>query len=162
MRFADRPPVVRRVVLCSARLAAAEIGRMASETIDRLFAAAVAARQNAYAPYSGFPVGAALLTREGAVFAGANVENAAYPAGLCAEASAIAAMVAAGEREIAEILIVADAAEPVMPCGSCRQRLFEFAAADMKVHSARLSGLSGSLTLGELLPHAFGPKSLER
>jgi cytidine deaminase len=135
---------------------------MASETIDKLFAAAVAARQNAHAPYSRFPVGAALLTRKGAVFAGANVENAAYPAALCAEASAIAAMVAAGDREIVEILIIADAAEPVMPCGSCRQRLFEFASTGMKVHSAGLSGVTRSLTLAELLPHAFGPKSLER
>lgn len=135
---------------------------MASDAIDKLFAAAMAARQNAYAPYSGFPVGAALLTRTGALFAGANVENAAYPAGLCAEASALAAMIAAGEREIVEVLIVADAAEPIMPCGSCRQRLFEFAASGMKVHSARLSGVSQSLTFAELLPHAFGPKSLGR
>ncbi len=131
------------------------------DAIDRLFEAAAAARRNAYAPYSGFAVGAALLTASGAVFAGANVENAAYPVGLCAEAAAIAAMIAAGERQIAEILILAESAEPIMPCGACRQRLFEFAGKEMKVHSARPAGVALSLTLAELLPHAFGPQTLK-
>lgn len=130
-------------------------------TIDELFSAAQVARQNAYAPYSHFPVGAALLTRRGTIFTGANVENAAYPAGLCAEASAIAAMITAGEREVVEIVIVADSADPVMPCGSCRQRLFEFAGRGMSVHSASLMGVRRSLSLAELLPHAFGPKTLD-
>ena len=97
--------------------------------IDRLFEAAAAARRNAYAPYSNFAVGAAILTASGAVFAGANVENAAYPVGLCAEASAIAAMITAGERRIAEVFLLAEGAEPIMPCGACPQRLFEFATA---------------------------------
>lgn len=115
------------------------------DAIDRLFEAATAARRNAYAPYSGFAVGAALLTASGAIFAGANVENAAYPVGLCAEAAAIAGMIAAGERQIAEILILAESAEPIMPCGACRQRLFEFATKEMKVHSARPAGVALSL-----------------
>jgi cytidine deaminase len=132
------------------------------DAIDRLFAAAVAARRNAYAPYSGFAVGAALLSASGAVFAGANVENAAYPVGHCAEASAIASMIGAGERQIAEILILAESTEPIMPCGACRQRLFEFAGKDMKVHSADPTGVKLSLTLAELLPHAFGPQTLKR
>ncbi|MGB8277461.1 MAG: cytidine deaminase [Methylovirgula sp.] len=130
------------------------------DAIDRLFEAATAARRNAYAPYSGFAVGAALLTASGAIFAGANVENAAYPVGLCAEAAAIAGMIAAGERQIAEILILAESAEPIMPCGACRQRLFEFATKEMKVHSARPAGVALSLRLAELFPHAFGPGSL--
>jgi cytidine deaminase len=130
--------------------------------IDELFSAALAARQNAYAPYSHFAVGAALVTSTGEVFVGANVENAAYPAGLCAESSAIAAMIVAGKRDISEIVIVAESSELVMPCGSCRQRLFEFAALGMKVHSAGLEGIRQSLTLAELLPHAFGPRTLAR
>ncbi len=118
-------------------------------------------RRNAYAPYSGFAVGAALVTPSGAIFSGANVENAAYPVGLCAEAAAVAAMIAAGEKEIAEILIVAESAEPIMPCGACRQRLFEFAGKETKVHSASLAGVALSLTLAELLPQAFGPQTLK-
>jgi len=128
--------------------------------IETLFAAATAVRRHAYAPYSGFAVGAALVTGSGKVFAGANVENAAYPLGLCAEASAIAAMIGAGEKEIAEILILAEAAEPIMPCGACRQRLFEFSSKATKVHSASPAGVAMSLTLAELLPHAFGPQTL--
>lgn len=131
------------------------------DEIDRLFDAAVKARAHAYAPYSGFAVGAALKTASGAVFAGANVENASYPVGLCAEAGAIAAMVAAGEREIVEILIVAECAAPIMPCGACRQQLAEFAGPSAKVHSASPTGVTACLTLGALLPHAFGPKNLK-
>lgn len=130
------------------------------DTLDELFLAAGAARQNAYAPYSGFAVGAALRSASGAVFSAANVENAAYPVGTCAEAGAIAAMIAAGERRIAEILIIAESAEPLMPCGACRQRIFEFATKDMKVHSAGPAGLRKSVLFTELFPHAFGPGSL--
>ena len=88
--------------------------------------AASAARRHAYAPYSGFAVGAALLTPSGAIFAGTNVENAAYPTGICAEAGAISAMIASGERQIAEILVLGDGAALVTPCGACRQRIREF------------------------------------
>ena len=90
---------------------------------------ALRARANAHAPYSGFKVGAAIRCPDGSVFAGCNVENVAYPEGTCAEAGAIAAMVAAGAREIAEVLVVADSPTPVTPCGGCRQKLAEFAAA---------------------------------
>ncbi len=129
--------------------------------LEALFEAAVSVRHKAYAPYSGFAVGAAIRTPSGAIFAGANVENAAYPVGLCAEAAALGAMIAAGEREIAEILILADSGDAIMPCGACRQRLFEFASPATKLHSARPAGVTTSLTLAELLPRAFGPDSLK-
>ena len=96
-------------------------------SLDRLFEAARQARGRAYAPYSGFRVGAAVLGADGAVFAGCNVENAAYPVGLCAEAGAIAAMVAAGERRLAEVLVLGDGGALTTPCGACRQRIREFA-----------------------------------
>jgi cytidine deaminase len=130
------------------------------DAIDELFRAALAARKNAYAPYSRFAVGAAVRSASGAIYSGANVENAAYPAGTCAEAGAIAAMVGAGERQIAEILIIAESAEPIMPCGVCRQQIFEFAMKDATVHSANLTGVRKSVLFAELFPHAFGAKNL--
>ncbi len=120
----------------------------------------MAARSHAYAPYSGFAVGAALLTPEGQIFSGANVENAAYPVGLCAEASAIAGMIAAGAREISELLVCADSAEPVTPCGACRQRIFEFALPSARIHCADLRGAQTSFSLASLLPQAFGARHL--
>lgn len=114
-----------------------------------------AARAMAHAPYSGFAVGAALRTSSGRVFAGCNVENASYPEGICAETAAIAAMVAAGERKIAAVCIIADSAEPISPCGGCRQRLAEFAGPDLPVTMATLSGHAITHRLGELLPLAF-------
>lgn len=125
--------------------------------IDTLIAAAAAARVNAYAPYSGFAVGAALRTPSGAIFSGANVENASYPVGTCAEAGAIASMVAAGETRIAEILVLGAGDALVTPCGACRQRIREFAHDDAKVHVAGPDGLRASFTVAELLPQAFGP-----
>ena len=120
--------------------------------------AALAARKNAHAPYSGFSVGACLKSKSGKLYAGCNVENAAYPQGQCAEASAIGVMVAAGEKEIVEILVVAESPEPVSPCGGCRQRLREFAADQTPVHLCGPEGLRRTITLGELLPLSFGPK----
>ncbi len=120
-----------------------------------LMDAARAARENAHAPYSGFKVGAAIRTRQGTVYAGCNVENVSYPEGTCAEAGAIAAMVAAGETEIAEVLVIADSPVPVTPCGGCRQRLSEFASPEVPVILADLSGEAGRMTLGDLLPGAF-------
>lgn len=114
-----------------------------------------AVREHAHAPYSRFKVGAAIRTASGGVFAGCNVENASYPEGTCAEAGAIAAMVAAGEREIAEVAVIADAPEPVPPCGGCRQRLAEFAAPEVRVVMATLGGETRVATVGELLPGAF-------
>ncbi|MEL7343903.1 MAG: cytidine deaminase, partial [Pseudomonadota bacterium] len=90
-------------------------------------------RENAYAPYSNFKVGAALQTTGGRVHVGCNVENVAYPEGTCAEAGAIAAMVAAGDTAIAEIAVIADSPTPVPPCGGCRQKLAEFASGDVIV-----------------------------
>ncbi len=122
---------------------------------DDLLAAAIAARKRAYAPYSKFAVGAAIRTSTGAIYTGCNVENASYPEGWCAETSAIAAMVAAGERDIAEIVVCGESEAPISPCGGCRQRLAEFGQADTVVRAAGLQGARGRWTLGELLPAAY-------
>ncbi|MCU0484422.1 MAG: cytidine deaminase [Chloroflexi bacterium] len=127
---------------------------------DDLFAAAMAARANAYAPYSRYPVGAALRGADGRVYAGTNFENAAYPQGQCAEACAIGAMIAAGERRIVEALVVAAGEHIATPCGGCRQRLREFMALDAPLHLAGPGGLRRTVTLGELLPLSFGPEHL--
>jgi len=126
-------------------------------SIEALFSAAAAARKNAYAPYSGFPVGAALRSRSGTIYVGANVENAAYPVGTCAEAGAIAAMISAGETHIVELLVIGEGAALVTPCGACRQRIREFACGDAAIHVAGPSGVRASFTLDSLLPEAFGP-----
>lgn len=125
-----------------------------------LFAAARAVRERAYAPYSGFRVGAALRCPDGSLHVGCNVENIAYPEGTCAEAGAIAAMVAAGRREITEIWVLADAPEPVSPCGGCRQKLAEFAGPEVTVVLAGPAGERARTTLGALLPGAFGPRQM--
>ena len=126
---------------------------------EDLLAAAAAARANAHAPYSRFGVGAALRTASGRIFAGCNVENASYPVGTCAEAGAVAAMVAAGERRIVEVLVLGDVEPPPTPCGACRQRLAEFCAPDVPVHAAALDGVKATHALGALLPHAFTLKA---
>jgi homotetrameric cytidine deaminase len=127
---------------------------------EELLAAAEAVMRNAYAPYSNFPVGAALSTPSGAVFTGANVENAAYPQGQCAEASAIGAMVAGGESRITAVAVVAERLDICPPCGGCRQRLKEFAAPDTPVYLGRPGGPVQTTTVGELLPLAFDEGSL--
>jgi cytidine deaminase len=124
--------------------------------------AAVAVRENAHAPYSNFKVGAAIRARSGAVYAGCNVENVAYPQGTCAEAGAIAAMVAAGETQLTEVYVVAGSEMPVTPCGGCRQKLAEFGAGDVSVTMATTGGVEQVSTLGALLPGAFGPAHMER
>jgi cytidine deaminase len=128
--------------------------------LDALFKAASEAQARAYAPYSRFRVGAAVLSESGAVYAGCNVENAAYPIGTCAEAAAIAAMVAAGDTRITAILVVGDGAALVTPCGACRQRIRELAAHDTPVHVAGAGGVRKSFRLADLLPFAFGPDNL--
>jgi xanthosine phosphorylase len=120
-----------------------------------LLEAALVAYGNAHAPYSGFRVGAAVRTEGGRIFAGANVENASYPEGNCAEASALAAMVAAGGRRIVEVLVVAAGERLCTPCGGCRQRLCEFGSPDTLVHLCDPGGLRRTVTLGELLPLSF-------
>ncbi len=117
--------------------------------------AARAVRENAYVPYSQFKVGAALQTASGAVHVGCNVENVAYPEGTCAEAGAIAAMVAAGETEIRAVYVIADSPQPVPPCGGCRQKLMEFAAPETPVTLATVGGAERTVTVGDLLPGAF-------
>ena len=116
---------------------------------------AAAVRLNAHAPYSGFKVGAALRSVEGRTHLGCNVENVAYPEGTCAEAGAIAAMIAAGDKRIAEVAVIADSPAPVPPCGGCRQKLAEFAAGDVVVTLATTRGATLVTTVAELLPGAF-------
>ena len=128
--------------------------------IDDLFAQAKAAQARAYAPYSKFRVGAAVACPSGAVFAGCNVENAAYPVGSCAEAGAIVAMVLAGERRIAAVMVMGDGDALVTPCGGCRQRIREFAAPDTPIHVAGPEGPRRTFTFDQLLPVSFGPDHL--
>src|SRR6056297_2241158 len=123
---------------------------------------AKAVRENAYAPYSRFKVGAAIRAGSGRIYPGVNVENVAYPEGTCAEAGAIAAMVAAGDTEIAEVAVIADCPEPVTPCGGCRQKLKEFAGPDVKVTMATLDGAELVMTVAELLPGAFDESHMAR
>jgi cytidine deaminase len=120
------------------------------------------ALENAHAPYSRFRVGACVRTASGRLYAGCNVENSAYPVGQCAEATAIGAMVCAGDRRIAEVLVLTEGAELCSPCGRCRQQLAEFAAPDALVHLFGPEGLRLTVTLGELLPFGFGPETLGR
>ncbi len=128
--------------------------------VDDLLEVARAAREKAHAPYSNFKVGAAVRAESGQVYGGCNVENAAYPEGICAEASAIAAMVLAGESKIAEVLVVGVSDEPVTPCGGCRQKIREFASPDVRVHIASPEGVKMTMTLDALLPQSFGPDNL--
>jgi len=123
---------------------------------ERLFEAARAAMAKAHAPYSKFPVGAALLTEDGAIFSGANIENASYPEGWCAETSAIAAMVMGGGKAIREVAVIAEKMPLITPCGGCRQRLKEFGAPETLVHLCDASGVKETVTLGDLLPKSFG------
>lgn len=126
-----------------------------------MFEAAKTVRENAHAPYSKFKVGAAIRTSSGAIYSGCNVENVAYPEGTCAEAGAVAAMVAAGEREIVEVWVLAESPEPVSPCGGCRQKLAEFGRGDVPVILADVSGERARTTLGALLPGAFAAAHLK-
>jgi cytidine deaminase len=127
---------------------------------QRLFAAARAAMERAYAPYSKFQVGAAILAANGQVYSGCNVENAAYPVGTCAEAGAIAAMVRDGTQQIREIVVIGHGDKLCTPCGGCRQRIREFAAPDTKIHVCGPEGLRRTFTRDELLPESFGPENL--
>ena len=131
-------------------------------SLDGLIDTAREAQARAYAPYTGFRVGAAVHGESGAIYGGCNLENAAYPAGTCAEEGAIAAMVAAGERRIKAILVLGDGQKLVTPCGACRQRIREFGAPDTPVHVAGPHGVRNTFTLDDLLPCAFGPDNLQR
>jgi cytidine deaminase len=131
-----------------------------AQVVDELLAAAKAAQCNAHAPYSNYRVGAAVLTASGRIFAGCNVENAAFPQGSCAEAGAISAMVVAGERHIVAVLTVCDGEAIGTCCGGCRQRIREFAAGDIPIYAADPNGVRATFTLDGLLPHSFGPEHL--
>ncbi len=116
---------------------------------------ALAAQKNAYAPYSGFSVGSAILADDEHTYAGCNVENAAYPLGQCAEAGAISAMILAGAKKIKEVLIASPNQDCCPPCGGCRQKIFEFCDQDTLVHMATSDGKVKTVTMFELLPMAF-------
>ena len=127
-----------------------------------LIDAAGAVRENAHAPYSKFKVGAALKAASGTVYTGCNVENVAYPEGTCAEAGAIAAMVAGGDTQITEIAVIADSPKPVSPCGGCRQKIAEFAEHDVTVTLATTDGITLQTTVGALLPGSFDADYMSR
>jgi cytidine deaminase len=116
----------------------------------------------AHAPYSKFHVGAAVRAEDGSIHGGCNVENVAFPQGTCAEAGAIAAMVAAGGKRILECVVIGPGPELITPCGGCRQKLREFATDDLPVHLCGPDGLHRTVTLGQLLPMSFGPHHLEK
>lgn len=125
----------------------------------KLLAAALAARENAYAPYSKFKVGAAVETADGHIFTGCNVENASYGLTCCAERNAVFAAIGTGARSFKALCVVADTEEPVAPCGACRQVLAEFPFE--KIILANCKGLTKIMTVAELLPYGFGPEALE-
>jgi cytidine deaminase len=127
---------------------------------DQLLRAAREAQTHAYAPYSHFAVGAAVIDEQGRIHAGCNVENAAYPQGVCAEAGAISAMVLAGGREVRALAVIGDGAGLVTPCGGCRQKLREFGAPETPVWVGDRASLRGTFTLSQLLPESFGPEHL--
>jgi cytidine deaminase len=133
-----------------------------ADEMQVLFDAARAVQLRAHAPYSRFKVGAALRDNEGRISSGCNVENAAYPVGLCAEAGAIAAMIAGGGTRIMALLVLGEGRELVTPCGACRQRIREFAGPNTPIAVADIAGIRQVFTLDELLPASFGPSNLDR
>ncbi|MEZ4564679.1 MAG: cytidine deaminase [Thermomicrobiales bacterium] len=134
---------------------------MDRETRQDLLACARRATENAYVPYSHFPVGAALLLADGSIVTGANVENASYPLTICAERSAVATAASAGHREIRAVAVSAPRSPGASPCGACRQVLNEFRPADGDMAVILDDGEGGIMTsIEELLPRAFGPRNL--
>lgn len=120
-----------------------------------LFEAAIAAMAKAHAPYSKFPVGAALRTEDGRIYSGCNIEVASYPEGWCAETTALAHYVMGGGGKITEIAVVAQRMARITPCGGCRQRLAEFAGADTRLYLCDDAGVVETVTVGALLPYGF-------
>ena len=129
-------------------------------TDEKLLELALDARKNAYVPYSGYAVGAALLAEDGRVFTGCNIENASYTPTNCAERTAIFKAVSEGEQKFSAIVIVCSGKNPAAPCGVCRQVLREFCSDEMPVVFANAKRNYIESTLGELLPHSFGPEDL--
>lgn len=128
--------------------------------LEQLIAESKIAMEKAYVPYSKFKVGAALLTAEGKVYHGCNIENAAYSMTNCAERTALFKAYSEGERNFTQLVVVADTERPVPPCGACRQVITELCPKDMKVVLTNLKGDIKELTLEELLPGAFSPEDL--
>jgi cytidine deaminase len=126
-----------------------------------LFEAARTAMSKAYAPYSKFPVGAALRTEDGKVFAGANIEVASFPEGWCAETTALGHYIMAGGGRITEIAVVAEKMDRITPCGGCRQRLAEFAGPDTMLHLCDQTGIAQTMTMAEILPLGFAGDTLK-
>lgn len=120
------------------------------------------ARLHSYSPYSKYKVGAAVLTKDGKVYSGCNIENSTYGATICAERVAILNAVSQGSTEISEICVVTDATPPWPPCGLCRQTLTEFGTGTVKVHLANLSGINSTTTMEKLMPMAFKPEHLSK
>jgi cytidine deaminase len=129
-------------------------------TLDEMLGAARAILPRAYAPYSGFHVGAALLIEDGSIRTAVNVENASYPLSVCAERNAVASMVASGRKKILAVAVATNAKTPTPPCGGCRQVLWEFGDADTPVVAEGADGVRVRWRLGDLLPDAFGPDDL--
>lgn len=127
-----------------------------------LFEKARSALSHSYSPYSRFPVSCCIKTTTGKYYTGVNIENAAYPLSLCSEAVAISHMVKEGEKKISEIFIIGLGEALCTPCGACRQRIREFADDDTLIHIGDDKGHRATFTLGELLPHSFGPHNLEQ
>ena len=130
-------------------------------TLDELLAASLDARSKSHSPYSNYAVGAAILDEQGRIHRGANMENAAYPQGWCAEATALGAMLMAGGKQAKAVLVTGPGPEVITPCGGCRQKLREFAALDLPVIAGDPCGIKAQWTLEELLPHSFGPEHLK-
>ncbi len=128
---------------------------------QRLLAAALEARARSHSPYSGYAVGAAVLDEQGRIHAGCNIENAAYPQGWCAEASALTALRMAGGQRALAVLVTGPGPDIITPCGGCRQKLREFAARDLVVIAGDPTGIRQQWTLEQLLPFSFGPEHLK-
>lgn len=124
-------------------------------TAHDLFDAARAAMEKCHAPYSKFPVGAAMRTKDGRIFSGGNIEVASYPEGWCAETTMLSHYMMAGGGEIAEILVVAERMDRITPCGGCRQRLAEFTRPETRLHLCDQQGVVETVTMGEILPYGF-------
>lgn len=128
--------------------------------LNRLFQAAKTAMEKAHAKYSDFPVGAAILTKDGNIYSGANIEVISFPEGWCAETTAISHYVMAGGGEITDICVIAEKKDICTPCGGCRQRLAEFAPSEAKVHLCTMNGIVETITMADLLPHGFESDAL--
>ncbi len=134
---------------------------MPSPSLNLLLDTARKVMQYSYSPYSKYQVGACILSDNEQLFSGTNVENASSPLGLCAEASAISALISSGAKKIQEMLIIGSGKDLCTPCGACRQRIYEFSTSKTLIHLADANGIQKTLSINELLPYAFGPEHLK-